>query len=346
MWRDAGDALLRCLELAHESFLARGLPVGSVIVSPDGRRISEGRNRAYDPAGGAGRLQRTPIAHAEMNALAAIATGTDLGELTLWSSHRPCLMCAAACEFTGVGHVVFIAPDPSDDDSGEDPDGIETEWIVVANLLFLSGVAAYRGPSSPAILRATQREPEITGLMRAIGDEALRRPALRDCLVPAWPAVQAAATERRERHGRGAEEADPFGLQRFVTAQDAGGTYDRAAAELRAGRKTSHWMWFVFPQIAGLGYSPTARAYAITSLAEARAYLAHPVLGPRLTQCAAILAGLDGRTAEQVFGEIDALKLCSSMTLFRHAAPGEPVFGQVLDQYFDGIPDSATEQRI
>jgi uncharacterized protein (DUF1810 family) len=142
------------------------------------------------------------------------------------------------------------------------------------------------------------------------------------------------------------DATDPFDLQRFVTAQDAGGTYDRAAAELRAGRKVSHWMWFVFPQIAGLGYSPTARAYAITSVAEAQAYLAHPVLGPRLIQCAAILAGLHDRTAEQVLGEIDAMKLCSCVTLFMRAAPGEPVFRQVLDQYFGGIPDPATEQRI
>jgi len=142
------------------------------------------------------------------------------------------------------------------------------------------------------------------------------------------------------------DDADPFGLQRFVTAQDAGGTYERAVAELRSGRKTSHWMWFVFPQIAGLGYSPTARAYAITSVAEARAYLAHPVLGPRLAECAAILTGVPGRTAEQIFGEVDALKLRSSMTLFMHAAPGEPVFRQVLEQYFEGSPDSATEQRI
>jgi uncharacterized protein (DUF1810 family) len=139
---------------------------------------------------------------------------------------------------------------------------------------------------------------------------------------------------------------DPYDLQRFVTAQAAGGTYDRAAAELRAGRKTSHWMWFVFPQIAGLGYSPTSRMYAITSLAEARAYLAHPVLGPRLTECATILAGLQARTAEQIFGEVDALKLCSSMTLFARAAPAEPVFQQILDQYFDGHPDPATDQRI
>jgi uncharacterized protein (DUF1810 family) len=141
-------------------------------------------------------------------------------------------------------------------------------------------------------------------------------------------------------------DTDPFGLRRFVTAQDSGGTYERAVAELRAGRKASHWMWFVFPQIAGLGYSPTARAYAITSLDEARAYLSHPVLGPRLTECAAILTGLAGRTAEQIFGEVDALKLRSSMTLFMHAAPDEVLFRQVLEQYFDGIPDSATDQRI
>jgi uncharacterized protein (DUF1810 family) len=135
-------------------------------------------------------------------------------------------------------------------------------------------------------------------------------------------------------------------LQRFVDAQEAGATYAGALRELRAGYKRGHWMWFVFPQVAGLGYSPTSRTYAITSLAEARAYLAHPVLGGRLTECAGTLAGLRGRTAEQIFGEVDALKLGSSMTLFMHAAPGEPVFRQVLDQYFGGLPDSATEQRV
>ena len=140
---------------------------------------------------------------------------------------------------------------------------------------------------------------------------------------------------------------DPFDLQRFVAAQDARGTYDRAAAELRGGRKTSHWMWFVFPQIAGLGYSPTSRTYAITSLAEARAYLAHPVLGARLIECATILSNLPGgRTAEQIFGDVDAQKLHSSATLFMRAAPGEPVFRQVLDRYFGGVPDSATDERI
>ena len=131
-----------------------------------------------------------------------------------------------------------------------------------------------------------------------------------------------------------------------MRAQDSGATYQRAADELRRGRKSSHWMWFVFPQITGLGRSPTAQLYAISSLDEARAYLAHPVLGPRLLASAEILVGLAGRSAEQVFGGIDAMKLRSSMTLFRHAAPPEPVFGQVLDQYFDGVPDPATEERI
>jgi uncharacterized protein (DUF1810 family) len=139
---------------------------------------------------------------------------------------------------------------------------------------------------------------------------------------------------------------DQYDLERFVAAQDAGSTYERAAAELRGGRKTSHWMWFVFPQIAGLGQSPTSRTYAISSAAEAREYLAHPVLGPRLLECAAIVAGLSGRTAEQIFGSIDAQKLRSSMTLYMRAAPDEPVFGQVLGQYFGGVPDPATDQRL
>jgi uncharacterized protein (DUF1810 family) len=139
---------------------------------------------------------------------------------------------------------------------------------------------------------------------------------------------------------------DRFDLERFVTAQDAGGTYDHALGELRRGRKTSHWMWFVFPQISGLGSSATSRTYAISSPDEARAYLAHPVLGPRLIECATVIAGTSDHTAEQIFGGIDAQKLRSSMTLFARAAPAEPVFRQVLDQYFGGVPDPATEQRI
>src|SRR5215204_2145581 len=125
--------------------------------------------------------------------------------------------------------------------------------------------------------------------------------------------------------------ADTYDLERFVSAQDGGGTYARAVEELRRGRKTSHWMWFVFPQVAGLGFSATSRTYAISSLDEARAYLAHPVLGPRLRECAGIVAGLRDRSADSVFGGTDAMKLRSSMTLFARAAPDEPVFRQVLD---------------
>jgi uncharacterized protein (DUF1810 family) len=139
---------------------------------------------------------------------------------------------------------------------------------------------------------------------------------------------------------------DPYDLGRFVTAQDAGGTYGHATAELRRGRKTSHWMWFVFPQIAGLGQSPTSRRFAISSLAEARAYLAHPVLGPRLIECAGIVAQAQGRTAEQIFGDLDAQKLHSSVTLFLRADPGAPVLAQVLDQHFDGLPDVATDRLL
>ena len=137
-----------------------------------------------------------------------------------------------------------------------------------------------------------------------------------------------------------------FHLERFVTAQDAGNTYERAIAELRRGRKASHWMWFVFPQIAGLGHSPTSRMYAITSLAEARAYLAHPVLGPRLAECAEVVCGVEVRSAEQIFGSIDAQKLRSCATLFALADPATQVFQRVLDQYFDGVPDPATEALV
>jgi uncharacterized protein (DUF1810 family) len=139
---------------------------------------------------------------------------------------------------------------------------------------------------------------------------------------------------------------DPYDLQRFVAAQDSGGTYATAVAELGDGRKRSHWMWFVFPQIAGLGRTPTSQRYAISSLHEARAYLDHPVLGPRLREATAIVAGLSGRTAEDVFGGIDALKLRSSMTLFHRAAPEDPLFARVLDAYYGGSADPATDRLL
>jgi uncharacterized protein (DUF1810 family) len=139
---------------------------------------------------------------------------------------------------------------------------------------------------------------------------------------------------------------DPFNLNRFVTAQDDADTFAAATAELRSGRKVSHWMWFVFPQLAGLGMSPASQYYAISSLAEARAYRAHEVLGERLAECGRILAGLQGRTAESIFGPLDAQKLRSSMTLFLRAAPDDPLFGNVLSQYFGGEPDAATDELL
>ena len=135
--------------------------------------------------------------------------------------------------------------------------------------------------------------------------------------------------------------ADP--LDRFVDAQDAQGTYERALAELRAGRKQSHWMWFVFPQLVGLGRSEMARRFGIADLAEARAYAAHPVLGTRLVACARAL--LDQTVSDDpvvILGPIDARKLQSSMTLFELARPEEPAFAAVLDRFCGGARDAAT----
>ena len=137
-----------------------------------------------------------------------------------------------------------------------------------------------------------------------------------------------------------------FDLERFVAAQDGGGTHDRALAELRAGRKQSHWIWFVFPQIEGLGRSPTARAYAISSLAEARAYLDHPLLGPRLRESADALLGLDSGDAEAVMGTVDAVKLRSSMTLFARADPDDDRFPAVLRKFYGGEEDEATLAQL
>ena len=138
--------------------------------------------------------------------------------------------------------------------------------------------------------------------------------------------------------------SDPFDLRRFVDAQAH--TYDQALAELRAGEKRTHWMWFVFPQIAGLGHSGMAQRFAMSGLEEARAYVAHPTLGRRLVESARALTDLDTADANRVLGPVDARKLRSSMTLFAHAAPDEPVFREVLDHYFDGTEDDATSSRL
>ena len=135
-----------------------------------------------------------------------------------------------------------------------------------------------------------------------------------------------------------------FDLERFVAAQDP--VWDDVLAELRRGRKASHWMWFVFPQVAGLGSSAMSQRYAISSLDEARAYLAHPVLGPRLREVVAVVLAAEGRDADEIFGSIDARKLRSSMTLFHRAAPDEPLFSAVLDRFFAGRADAATDERL
>lgn len=133
--------------------------------------------------------------------------------------------------------------------------------------------------------------------------------------------------------------ASDYNLDRFVDAQR--GIFDHALAELRAGQKRSHWMWFIFPQIAGLGRSPTAQHYAIQSIAEARAYLADPLLGPRYVTAVEALQALPGGTAERVFGAIDALKLASSLTLFE-AAGGPPIIAAAIDRWCGGTRDDAT----
>jgi uncharacterized protein (DUF1810 family) len=135
-----------------------------------------------------------------------------------------------------------------------------------------------------------------------------------------------------------------FDLDRFVTAQQ--GVYEGVLDELRRGRKVGHWIWFIFPQVAGLAHSAMSQMYAISSLDEARAYLAHPVLGPRLRECTAIVLATTGRTALEILGSIDAVKLRSSMTLFHRAAPDDAVFGQVLERYYDGALDEMTDARL
>ncbi|OBF56669.1 calpastatin [Mycobacterium sp. 852002-50816_SCH5313054-b] len=138
--------------------------------------------------------------------------------------------------------------------------------------------------------------------------------------------------------------SDPFDLKRFVDAQDP--VYRNVVDELRAGRKRSHWMWFVFPQLRGLGSSPTAVHYGISSLEEARAYLAHELLGPRLRECTRLVNEAQGRSAADIFGSPDDLKLRSSMTLFSRATDDNEEFVAVLDMYYDGEPDERTLARL
>lgn len=159
-------------------------------------------------------------------------------------------------------------------------------------------------------------------------------------MIAASPRVAASTTGRLGSVSHGLD------LSRFVEAQDAGGTYARALSEIRSGAKRSHWMWFVFPQIKGLGSSPTAQRYAIGSVDEARAYWNHPILGERLRECLAALASVPRPDPVAVFGSIDAMKLRSSLTLFRRAAPGEKALAQALDRWFGGLADERTDALL
>jgi uncharacterized protein (DUF1810 family) len=138
--------------------------------------------------------------------------------------------------------------------------------------------------------------------------------------------------------------SDPYHLCRFIDAQES--DYRSALAEIEAGRKESHWMWYVFPQYDGLGFSPTSKHYAIKSPEEAEAYLGHPVLGPRLGECVEALLAVTGRSADEIFGSPDDMKLKSCMTLFAHISPEGSAFEQVLDKYFDGHRDLTTLELI
>jgi tRNA(Arg) A34 adenosine deaminase TadA len=197
-------AVRRSLELAHLSAASGGLAVGAVLSDADAVIVAEGRNRAYDPPGGPDVLQGTPIAHAETNVLAAVATERDLGPCTLVSTHEPCVMCAAAAEFTGVGRVLHVAPDPSDPSPGDPvgpavagPDG--HLWVVVANVLFLGSVAAEQGLDHPMLARARDGEPETAALVAGLVGPGWPGDDLAALLTRAWDGFTEAGAARRKR---------------------------------------------------------------------------------------------------------------------------------------------------
>jgi uncharacterized protein (DUF1810 family) len=140
------------------------------------------------------------------------------------------------------------------------------------------------------------------------------------------------------------DQRDPYNLQRFVDAQDP--VFAQVCAELGAGRKSSHWAWFIFPQMQGLGHSSTAKYHAISGLEEARAYLSHSILGPRLIECCRLITGVQGRSIEEILGQLDSLKFRSSLTLFAYAASANQPFKTALEKYFEGKPDPVTTDLL
>ncbi|WP_229883545.1 nucleoside deaminase [Streptomyces omiyaensis] len=210
-WPAAPEAVRRCLALAYEALRAGGLAVGSVLTDANGTVRAEGRNQAYDDGPGAGALRGTPLAHAELNALAAARTEWDLGTLTLWSTQEPCSMCTAAAAFTGVGAVRYLAPDPwalaSANHGSSGVAGLEQQpWLVAANVMFLRSVAvAARGPEEPATLvRCRELEPETAALHDSLPPGLPSAPTAEAWLRELWPGVAAAALARPAgRHGGG-----------------------------------------------------------------------------------------------------------------------------------------------
>jgi tRNA(Arg) A34 adenosine deaminase TadA len=208
-WRALPEPARAALEAASRSLAAGGLAVGSAIADADGALVAVGRNRAYDRPGGPEPLQGTPLAHAEMNALAVVPTARDLAADTLWSTQQPCAMCDAAAVFCGVGTVRWLAPDPwavaADVPVGREPGPTarigptDQRWLVVANALFVAGVVRTRGRAHPTAVRGAEREPETDQLVDSVAERAdVVFPRL---IGPLWPEIIAAADARRERIG-------------------------------------------------------------------------------------------------------------------------------------------------
>lgn len=211
-WQALEPPARRALELAYASLAAGGLACGAVIADGGGRLVAEGRNRAYDPPGGPDALQGTPLAHAEMNAFAAVPTGRELGDCTLLSTQEPCSMCAAAAAFLEVGAVRHLAPDPWGLASGQpaNPASVgpaDDLWVVTANLMFLLSIASTAGPGHPTVAGNRELEPETTGIVLDMVAGGLGAAAwtkgrsLTEALPDRWDQIVAAATARAHRLG-------------------------------------------------------------------------------------------------------------------------------------------------
>jgi len=219
-WHDLEPPARRALELAYRSLAGGGLACGAVIIDAGGHPIAEGRNRAYDPPGGLDALQGTPLAHAEMNAFAAVSTGRELADCTLLSTQQPCSMCTAAAVFLGIGTVRHLAPDPWALASGQPDNAVSVGpaadlWVVTANLLFLLSIASKAGVDHPTVVGNRELEPETTGVVLDMVAQGLVASAwtngrsLVEVLPARWDRIVAAAAARAERTGGGLDLAEP-----------------------------------------------------------------------------------------------------------------------------------------